>query len=139
MFKIVKRKIDIKNLSKDMRQSTAGAYVSFEGWVRNHNIGKVVKSLSYDGEESIANSEGNKILREALIKYKISGVESQHRIGDLDVGDCAVWIGVTADHRCDAFEACSYIIEELKNRLPIWKKEHYSDSSFKWINSNSID
>ena len=139
MFKIVKRKIDIKNLSKDMRQSTAGAYVSFEGWVRNHNIGKVVKSLSYDGEESIANSEGNKILREALIKYKISGVESQHRIGDLDVGDCAVWIGVTADHRCDAFEACSYIIEELKNRLPIWKKEHYSDSSSKWINSNSIN
>ena len=139
MFKIVKRKIDIKNLSKDMRQSTAGAYVSFEGWVRNHNIGKVVKSLSYDGEESIANSEGNKRLREALIKYKISGVESQHRIGDLDVGDCAVWIGVTADHRCDAFEACSYIIEELKNRLPIWKKEHYSDSSSKWINSNSIN
>ena len=139
MFKIVKRKIDIKNLSKDMRQSTAGAYVSFEGWVRNHNNGKAVKSLSYDGEESIANSEGNKILEEALIKYKISGVVSQHRIGDLDVGDCAVWIGVTADHRCDAFEACSYIIEELKNRLPIWKKEHYSDSSFKWINSNSID
>jgi len=139
MFKIVKRKIDIKNLSKDMRQSTAGAYVSFEGWVRNHNSGKAVKSLSYDAEESIANSEGNKILEEALIKYKISGVESQHRIGDLDVGDCAVWIGVTADHSCDAFEACSYIIEELKNRLPIWKKEYYSDSSFKWINSNSID
>ncbi|OUU79711.1 MAG: hypothetical protein CBC38_04355 [Gammaproteobacteria bacterium TMED78] len=137
IFKIVKSKINIVSLSKSMQLNSAGAYVSFEGWIRDHNDDKKVKALHYESEESIANNEGLRIIQEASSKFSISSAKSQHRVGDLKIGDCAVWVGVTADHRADAFKACCYIIDELKERLPIWKKELYSDLSSSWINSDN--
>tara|TARA_B100000530_G_scaffold332425_1_gene278759 strand:+ start:1553 stop:1987 length:435 start_codon:yes stop_codon:yes gene_type:complete len=133
-FKITNEPIDITNLNQTLRDDSAGAYASFEGWVRNLNDGKNVNSLDYEAHGVVATSEGEKILIEAIDRYKLLAAASFHRIGHLEIGDCAVWVGVSAQHRGPAFDGCRYIIDELKQRLPIWKKEHYQDGDSDWIN-----
>ena len=112
----------------------AGAYAAFQGWVRNHNDGRDVVSLEYEAYGPIAVSEGERVLAEALQRFNLLKVAASHRVGHLQIGDCAVWVGVSAAHRGDAFDACRYVIDELKSRLPIWKKEHYAGGDSGWIN-----
>ena len=70
----------------------------------------------------------------AVERFSVTAVRCEHRIGKLEIGDCAVWVGVTAEHRGAAFDACRYIIDEAKARVPVWKKEHYADGSSGWVN-----
>jgi molybdopterin synthase catalytic subunit len=112
----------------------AGACVTFEGRVRNQNNGRVVESLDYEAYAPLAEKEGRKIIEEAHEKFDLLGALCVHRTGTLALGDLAVWVAVTAGHRGAAFDACRYIIDELKARLPIWKKEHYSGGASEWIN-----
>ncbi len=112
----------------------AGAYCGFEGWVRNHNDGKKVLRLEYEVYEPVALTEGRRILAEASAKYPVLAAQCVHRSGELDIGDCAVWVGVIAAHRDAAFSACRFIIDAAKSRLPIWKKEHYVDGHSGWVN-----
>ena len=112
----------------------AGACVTFEGWVRNRNEGQAVQSLEYEAYTLLAETEGEKILAEARARFALVNAAAVHRVGHLQLGDLAVWVGVTAEHRGAAFEACRYIIDEAKARLPIWKKEHYASGATTWIN-----
>ena len=112
----------------------AGGYASFEGWVRNHNEGRAVNRLEYQAYEALGIKEGEKILAEAAARFPILGAACVHRVGILEIGDMAVWVGVSAAHRDAAFGACRYIIDEVKERVPIWKKEHYAEGSSEWIN-----
>ena len=114
-----------------------GASVVFEGTVRNNNEGREVKSLEYEAMESLASKEGNRIIEEALVKFPIDCAECIHRIGHLQIGDIAIRVVVTSGHRKEAFAACQYIVDEVKARVPIWKKEHYSSGSSEWIGSES--
>lgn len=128
MFKIDNTPIE---KYKDINYHTpeCGGIVSFEGRVRNHNEGNSVTSLEYEAYEILAIKEGVKITAEAKKKFNIIDAFSAHRVGHLQIGDMAVWILVTAKHRTEAFKACQFIIDQIKTRLPIWKKEHYSDNS----------
>jgi molybdopterin synthase catalytic subunit len=121
-------------LKEALASSSAGAYVSFEGWVRDHNEGQGVTALEYEAHELIAAKEGEKILAEAVSRFDLAAVRCLHRVGHLEIGDCAVWVGVSAAHRGAAFDACRYIIDEVKQRVPIWKKEHYRDGHSGWVN-----
>lgn len=112
----------------------AGGYASFEGWVRDHNEGRRVERLEYEAFESLGTREGERIVEEATRRYGVLGASCVHRLGSLAVGDLAVWVGVSAAHRGEAFAACRYIIDEVKHRLPIWKKEHYPDGDSGWVN-----
>ena len=112
----------------------AGAYCGFEGWIRNHNDGHAVVRLEYEAYEPVALTEGEKILAEAKDKYPHYKAHCVHRTGMLEIGECAVWVGVSAAHRDEAFHACRYIIDELKVRLPIWKKEYYENGHSGWVN-----
>ncbi|MBL8201205.1 MAG: molybdenum cofactor biosynthesis protein MoaE [Chromatiales bacterium] len=112
----------------------AGGYASFEGWVRNHNEGRGVQRLEYEGYEALGIKEGDRIVAEAFARFPIAQAHCVHRLGVLGIGDLAVWVGVTAAHREAAFAACRYIIDEVKNRVPIWKKEHYAEGDSGWIN-----
>jgi molybdopterin synthase catalytic subunit len=112
----------------------AGGYASFEGRVRNHNEGRVVVRLEYEGYEALGIKEGDRIIAEAFARFPIAKAHCVHRLGVLDIGDLAVWVGVTAAHRDAAFGACRYIIDEVKVRVPIWKKEHYAEGDSGWIN-----
>jgi molybdopterin synthase catalytic subunit len=134
MFKISSTRIDAAALQRAMADPKAGACVSFEGWVRNRNEGQPVLSLEYEAYALLAESEGERILAEARERFALVGASCVHRVGHLQLGDLAVWVGVTAEHRGAAFDACRYIIDEAKWRLPIWKKEHYASGTTAWIN-----
>ncbi|MBM3851544.1 MAG: molybdenum cofactor biosynthesis protein MoaE [Verrucomicrobia bacterium] len=137
MFKISTQPISSSELQATLKNFRAGACATFEGWVRNRNQGQEVRSLEYEAYTPLAEAEGARILAEAGAKYGLLGCAAVHRIGHLQIGELAVWVGVAAEHREAAFHACQYIIDEAKARLPIWKKEHYVAGSSVWINSAS--
>lgn len=126
--------IDPESLRAQLRDDKAGAYVAFEGWIRNHNEGHAVTRLEYEAYAPLAVTEGERVIQEALERFDILHAECVHRSGMLEIGDCAVWVGVSAAHRDAAFDACRYIIDQVKVRLPIWKKEHYVNGTSGWVN-----
>lgn len=133
-FEITESVIDPVALRFQLFDDIAGAYASFEGWVRNHNDGKKVDALEYSAYKPLAEKEGNRIVEEALGRFDIRRAACSHRVGPLKIGDIAVWVGVSAVHRAAAFDACRYIIDETKARVPIWKRENYLDGLTEWIN-----
>jgi sulfur-carrier protein adenylyltransferase/sulfurtransferase len=126
--------IDTAPLREELSDPTCGGYASFEGWVRNHNEGQQVRHLEYESFEALAIKEGERIIAEAVARFGIEHAACVHRIGDLAIGEMAVWVGVSARHRHEAFVACRYIIDEVKHRVPIWKKEHYINGDSGWVN-----
>lgn len=133
-FRLSSSPIDAVTLQRGLGNAQAGACVTFEGWVRNRNEGQPVQSLEYEAYPLLAEKEGERILEEARTRFALLEAAGVHRIGHLQIGDLAVWVGVTAEHRGAAFDACRYIIDEAKARLPIWKKEHYASGATAWIN-----
>ena len=113
---------------------SCGGYASFEGWVRDHNDGHRVRRLEYEAFEALAVKEGERIVAAAIERYGVRRAACVHRVGELGIGDLAVWVGASAEHRDEAFAACRYIIDEVKHRLPIWKKEHYENGNSGWVN-----
>ena len=132
-MRITSDRIEPDALRDELVDAAAGAYVGFEGWIRNHNDGEDVLRLEYEVYEPLAISEGEKVIAEAREKFPVLHAECVHRSGALEIGDCAVWVGVTSAHRDEAFAACRYIIDQVKVRLPIWKKEHYVDGHSGWV------
>jgi molybdopterin synthase catalytic subunit len=134
MMEMTKDPIDPAALARSLANPAAGGYCAFEGWVRNENDGHQVRRLEYEAYEPLAVVEGEKVLAEAKEKFPCLEARCVHRVGLLEIGECAVWIGVASAHREEAFRACRYIIDEIKVRLPIWKKEHYVNGDSGWVN-----
>jgi molybdopterin synthase catalytic subunit len=132
-FRLADTRFEIDELRSQLLDERAGAYAAFEGWVRNRNDGRKVDGLRYEAYAALAESEGERILSEAMERFDIVGACCVHRVGDLAVGDLAVWVGVSAGHRGAAFDACRFIIDEVKARVPIWKHEHYRDGDAGWL------
>ncbi|MEP0546951.1 MAG: molybdenum cofactor biosynthesis protein MoaE [Rhodothermales bacterium] len=127
-------RIDTADCRRALEAASAGGFVAFEGWVRDHNEGRGVVSLEYEAYTALAEKEGLLIVTEAGQRFEAERVGAAHRTGHLAVGDLAVWVGVSAAHRDAAFAACRYVIDELKRRVPIWKREHYADGTAEWVN-----
>jgi molybdopterin synthase catalytic subunit len=123
-----------ETLRQSLADPACGGYASFEGWVRNHNEGRRVMRLEYEAYETLAVKEGKRIVAEALARFGVRRVACVHRLGELAIGELAVWVAVSAAHRDEAFAACRYVIDEVKQRVPIWKKEHYPDGDSGWVN-----
>ena len=124
---------DTATLRAGLLDARVGAYASFEGWVRNHNAERNVEGLRYEAYVAMAQSEGERVIDDALAKFDILGASCVHRTGDLAIGELAVWVGVTAGHRDAAFAACRFIIDEVKSRVPIWKHERYAEGESNWL------
>ena len=123
-----------RDLKRKPLSPRAGAFTTFEGVVRNHNDGKKVVAIEYEAFEPLAQKEAIRILKEAKKKFRVIEITCLHRLGRLDVRETAVWVSVSAAHRDHAFKACRYIIDEIKMRLPIWKKEYYAQGDSGWVN-----
>lgn len=136
-FKFSMDAIDVARLQDNLSHPSAGAVVTFEGRVRNHNEGQRVVRLEYEAFIELASKEGQRIIDEALKHHTIVTAHCVHRTGLLEIGEVAVWIGVSAGHRGAAFDACRYIIDQLKQRVPIWKKEHYDSGNSGWIHCDT--
>ena len=126
--------LTLDDYRRALADDAAGGYASFEGWVRNHNEGHAVTRLEYEAFEALAIKEGERIVTEAIKRFGVLKAACVHRVGSLAIGDVAVWVGVSSKHRAEAFAACRYIIDEVKHRVPIWKKEHYINGDSGWVN-----
>jgi molybdopterin synthase catalytic subunit len=138
-FAIAESPFDVAPLRARLLRAEAGAYASFEGWVRNHNDGRAALGLRYEAYVALAETEGEAIVAEALRRFAIADAACVHRIGDLAIGDLAVWVGVSAAHRDAAFAACRWIIDEVKARVPIWKHERYAEGDAAWLHPQPDD
>ncbi len=132
-FNLSETPFDVAMRRANLVDARAGGYAGFEGLVRNHNDGRKVHGLHYEAHAKLAEIEGERIIDEALARFEIIDAHCVHRIGDLAIGDLAVWVGVTAAHRDAAFAACRFIIDEVKSRVPIWKHERYADGEVTWL------
>lgn len=131
--------LDLDQLREKLFDPAAGAYVGFEGWVRNHNEGRQVQGLEYEAYEELGSKEGERIVEDAKSRFGVNEARCVHRTGKLEIGDLAVWVGVSSPHRDEAFAACRYIIDQVKHRVPIWKKEQYVDGDSGWVNCERCD
>jgi molybdopterin synthase catalytic subunit len=134
LFSITDQPIRTQTQKRDLESLEAGAYVEFEGRVRKHSHGREVQRLDYEAYHELAESEGRELLQETIGRFDVIDAAAVHRVGALDLGEVAVWIGVVGAHRADAFRACAFCIDEIKARLPIWKREVYANGEAEWIN-----
>ncbi len=133
-FAITSSVIDAARLAAPLARQAAGGFASFEGRVRDENEGRRVTSLEYEAFEPLAIAEGERIVAQAIRRHGASAARCVHRVGRLAVGETAIWIGVAAPHRAEAFAACREIIDAVKHRVPVWKKEHYAGGDSGWVN-----
>jgi len=133
-FSLSTTAIDVAAVRESVADNHCGALVVFEGWIRNHNNGQAVERLEYEVYRPLAEKEGAKIIAEACAQFGISHALCVHREGLLELGDVAVIVCTSSAHRGVAFDACRYIIDAVKSRLPIWKKEHYVSGVSAWVN-----
>lgn len=113
--------------------SACGATAVFVGTVRDNHQGRAVIGLEYEGYVPMAEKQMRAILAEAGARWSLLEARAVHRLGSLKVGEAAVAVVVRSGHRAEAFEACRFVIEAIKARVPVWKKESYSDGGSEWV------
>jgi molybdopterin synthase catalytic subunit len=133
-FRFSTTALDTGALRAELADPGCGGFAAFEGWVRDHNEGLRVTRLEYEAFAPLAVREGERVIAEARERFGIGNALCAHRLGNLELGEVAVWVGAAAPHRDEAFRACRYIIDEVKHRLPIWKKEYYDNGDSGWVN-----
>lgn len=132
MFKVTEEQILVEPLVDQVKRGEDGAVVTFVGLVRNNSNGKKVLYLEYDAYKEMAEKKLREIGNEIQAKWGLADVAICHRVGRMEVGETCVVIAVGAPHRKQAFEACHYAIDRLKQIVPIWKKEVYEDGEV-WV------
>lgn len=125
--------IDIARALASSGTDADGAVVNFIGRVRNNSQGKTVTHLEYEAYSEMARKQLRKIVDEAVARWSLNSCSVVHRSGTVNVGEASILITASAPHRNAAFQAVQYIIDTVKIKVPIWKKEFYSDGS-SWIN-----
>lgn len=126
---ITDQPIDPRSVTQSIYHPEDGGVVTFEGIVRNHAEGRSVQYLEYEAYPEMAVSQMRVILKEIQEKWGVSHAAIVHRIGHLEIGDVAVVVAVGSPHRREAFEACHYAMNRIKETVPIWKKEFYHDGA----------
>ena len=132
-FSLTADPVDTASLAAELGDPAAGAIVTFDGRVRNHNAGQAVGHLEYQAYPALALATGERILEEEKTRHGVIAVRAVHRTGPLAIGEVAVWVGVASAHRGPAFDAARAIMERLKYELPVWKKETYADGRTEWV------
>ena len=132
MFAITRDPLDPQPLVEAVRKDESGAVALFYGVVRNHNMGRSVQYLEYDAYESMAVKKLREVADEVCAKFPVTGIAALHRIGRLEIGETSLLVAVSSPHRKEAFEACHYAVDRIKETVPVWKKEVWEDGS-EWI------
>ncbi|HET9424865.1 MAG TPA: molybdenum cofactor biosynthesis protein MoaE [Gemmatimonadaceae bacterium] len=130
---IVTAPIDTAAVLREVESPAHGASILFVGTVREVNDGRPVQGMDYTAYVAMAEKEMAAIAREAAAKFPESAVVIVHRIGELAIGEASVAVATAHAHRDAAYGASRYAIEQLKKRVPIWKREHYADGTREWI------
>ena len=132
MISITEKSIDVNKLLNEVSDQSSGASVLFTGTVRDHNEQDKVSKLHYEAYQKMAENIMLEIENEIHTKWKINKFVAIHRTGTLKVGEVSVAVAVSAEHRKEAFEACKFGIDSIKEKAPIWKKE-FTESGTEWL------
>ena len=130
---LVTRAIDAAALLTEASSVSCGATALFLGTVRNVNDGRAVTGIEYAAYEGMATRELERIAREAAARFDAPALVVEHRLGALELGEVSVAIVAAHAHRANALDATRYVIEQLKARVPVWKREHYADGTRTWV------
>ena len=133
MIQLTHDEIDYTTLTESVRSDQAGAVVLFLGTVREMTNGRQTTTLDYDAYPEMAEAKIAELIDEAREKWPIEQVGIIHRLGHLQLGDISVAVALSCPHRRQAFEAGRFLIDELKVRVPIWKKENWADGTTEWV------
>jgi len=128
--------IDLGRLHAAVQAPDRGGVAAFVGLVRDHHQGRAVLRLDYSAYGPMAEAECGRIVAEAEARWAVA-VALQHRVGALAIGDAAVAVVVASAHRDEAFAACRHVIEEVKRRVPVWKREYYADGTVAWVDPSA--
>jgi molybdopterin synthase catalytic subunit len=138
LISITNNQLSLKEIMCELEDNSAGALSIFIGNVRNRGRAGNVSEIYYEAYSEMAEEKMREIENEAQTKWGIKKLVAFHRIGNLKVGETSIIIGVSSEHRHEAFEACKYIINNVKTRVHIWKKE-ISEESQKWADGNFLE
>jgi molybdopterin synthase catalytic subunit len=130
---IVRTPLDPTSLLAEVASVGNGASILFVGTVRDVNDGRAVSGIEYAAYEGMAMRELESIVSEAAARFDVSDIVVEHRIGQLGLGEASVVIATAHAHRAQAYDASRFVIEELKRRVPIWKREEYVDGTREWV------
>jgi molybdopterin synthase catalytic subunit len=133
MIQLTHETIDFSALTESVRSNAAGAVVLFLGTVREMTNGRPTIALDYEAFPEMANAKFDELIAEARAKWPIVNAAIVHRLGRLKLGDVSVAVAVSTPHRQQAFEAGKYLIDRLKEVVPIWKKENWADGTTEWV------
>ena len=135
-----KEKIDLTKAQKFIVSSKCGASIYFVGTVRDQNDNKKVTGITYDSHDALVIKSFEEIYKEAELRFKFKNIAIfiEHIKGYVALGDTSIIIAVACKHRAQTYEFSRYIIEEIKKRTPIWKKEHYEGEDSKWLKGNPL-
>jgi molybdopterin synthase catalytic subunit len=133
MIHLTKNIINYQALTEQIRRSDCGAVVLFLGTVRDLTGDRLTVTLDYEAYPAMAEKKMAEIEAETRKRWPIGDIIMEHRLGHLEVGDISVAVAVSCPHRAQAFEACRYAIDRLKELVPIWKKENWADGSSEWV------
>lgn len=133
MTRLTTESIDYAALTESVRSPEAGAAVLFLGTVRELTQGRQTVALDYEAYPQMAEAKLEELLAEARARWPIVRAEIVHRLGHLELGDISVAVAVSTPHRQQAFEAGQYLIDRLKQIVPIWKKENWADGTTEWV------
>lgn len=138
MFDITREPLDPQPLVEAVRRDESGAVALFYGVVRNENMGRSVQYLEYDAYPQMAIKKMKEVADEIRSKFPVTGVGILHRIGRLEIGETSLLVAVSSGHRGEAFEACHYAVDRIKQIVPVWKKEVWDDGE-EWIEGHRPD
>jgi molybdopterin synthase catalytic subunit len=133
MIRLTRDVIDYHAITEQVRRGDCGAVVLFLGTVRDLSGERVTVALDYEAYPAMAEKKMAEIEAETRQRWPVGAMILEHRLGHLDVGEISVAVAVSCPHRAQAFEACRYAIDRLKELAPIWKKENWADGSSEWV------
>ncbi|GAA0217940.1 hypothetical protein GCM10010492_14720 [Saccharothrix mutabilis subsp. mutabilis] len=126
--------LSVEEHAKLVENAGAGAVVTFSGVVRDHDHGRTVRELEYVGHPTAGDVVAG-VVADVVAKFEgVRAVAVSHRVGELRIGDVALACAVSAEHRGEAFAVCSELVDEVKRRLPVWKRQVFADGTDEWVN-----
>jgi molybdopterin synthase catalytic subunit len=138
-FQVTTEPLEPQRLVDAVRKDESGAVALFYGVARNHNEGRRVRALEYDAHPSLAEKKLREVAEEVRARRPITGIGILHRTGRITVGETSLLVAVSAAHRREAFEACHYAVDRIKEIVPIWKKEIWEDGDGAWVAGHPVE
>ncbi len=138
-FLITSEPLEPRALMDAVRADESGAVTLFYGVARNHSDGRAVTALEYEAHASLAEKKLREVADEVSERFDITGIGVYHRTGRLEIGETSLLVAVSAAHRREAFEACHYAVDRIKEVVPIWKKEIWEDGEGDWVAGHPVE